>query len=142
MQHMQRGLVLAAMGLFLTGCIIPPDNSEPPEEAILAGDWELTGDSITNLESLVFTFNDRGKLTQVVYQLTGTARITDTDPRGEITVSGQSVTIDATRLGSGTVFTGTLNDSNTQIVGSLTTRLEVGSIIAEVDQGAATFTRQ
>ena len=135
------GLSLAALGVLFAGCI-SSGSSLPPEEAILADTWELTGDPVANLDSLTFTFDDRGDLETIVYQLSGTSRVTDTDPRGDVTVNGSEVTIDATILGNGTVFTGTLNNSNTQIIGELTTRLQIGSIVAEQDQGAATLTRQ
>lgn len=128
--------------VLLMGCIRLPSASLPPEEAILAGSWEVTGDTVTNLEALIFTFNDRGELVQVVYELSGTSRITDTNPRGDVSVRGDSVVIDATIVGNGTVFNGILNNANTQINGTLTTRLQVGSIIAEQEQGAATLTRQ
>jgi hypothetical protein len=142
MRNLLPGIVVMILGVGLAGCISLPGTTLPPEEAILAGSWGLTGDAVQNLDSLVFTFDDRGDLSLIVFQISGTQRLTDTNPRGDVTVSGSTVTIDTTILGSGTIFTGTLNADNTQIVGTLTTRLQIGSIVAETDQGAVTFTRQ
>jgi len=125
----------------LCGACITVDTTPPPE-AILAGTWQLTTEQTTELTQTFFTFDSAGQLDKVTYKIGDNATITDNSPRGTVSVSGASVTIDATFAGSGQIINGTLNDENDVITGDSGTVIRFLSIEINVDNGAITLTKQ
>jgi hypothetical protein len=114
----------------------------PPAEAILAGTWALTTPSTVALTQLLLTFDGNGDLTTVTYEVGGGITITDSSPSSTTRVDGKSVTISTEFFGNTLAFEGTLNDTDTVIDGSFTTRIAMGSIVITIDNGPGTLTKQ
>ncbi len=131
-------LLVVPVASLLAGCA-PPG---PPSGAVLEGTWEVTVEAVPDLEQLLLTFDAEGTLITVTYKLSDNAVIVVPSPVGTGSVDGNNVTITATFRGNGLEFTGTLNDADTVITGTLTTHIVVGSVVVVIDNGAATLTKQ
>ncbi len=130
-------LLAVPCGLWLPGC-----NFLAPPEAVLAGTWLVEVEEYPDLETLLITFDETGTVTEVEYKLGDNATITVTDPVGVATVDGQDVIVSVTFNANGLTFNGTLNDDDTEMTGSLTTQISVGSLVVTINNGPATLTLQ
>jgi hypothetical protein len=108
---------------------------------VLEGTWAFTVDSTPNLNELLLTFNQNGQVTNVTYQVTGSAEISVNAPVGQATVNGKNVTVTSTFQGNSLTFNGTLNDDNTVAQGTITLQITVGAVTVTVNGGAATMTK-
>jgi hypothetical protein len=115
---------------------------QPPPEAILSGTWSLTSSSIPGLTELLLIFDRNGHLTDIEYRIGSDVLITAPAPTSSTTVDGTEVSIAATFLGNSLTFHGLLNDSNTVITGSISTRIDVGIAVITINDGPATMTKQ
>jgi hypothetical protein len=113
----------------------------PPAAAVLAGTWELTTPSTASLTQLLLTFDQNGNLTTVTYKLGTEITVTESAPVSTTTVDGKNVTISATFLGNSLDFNGTLNEADTVITGTLSTRIALGTIVITIDGGPGTMTK-
>ena len=114
----------------------------PPPEAILAGTWSLTTSSVPDLTEFLLIFDQNGHLTTVEYRIGSDLLITAPAPESSTTVDGTEVFISAIFFGNSLNFHGLLNDSNTVITGTLTTRIDAGIAIITINDGPATMTKQ
>jgi hypothetical protein len=121
--------------LFLTGCpfLFPA--------SVLAGTWAFTVENAPDLNELLLTFNNTGRITKVTYQVTGGVEITVNNPSGTATVSGKNVTVQTTFNGNTLRFDGTLNSDDTVAQGTITLDIVVGGVTISIDGGAATMTK-
>lgn len=134
--HSKKCLLLLALPLlaFVAGCPLPAT-------AVLEGTWAFTVDSTPNLNELLLTFNQNGQVTNVTYQVTGSAEISVNAPVGQATVNGKNVSVTSTFQGNSLTFNGTLNDDNTVAQGTITLQITVGAVTVTVNGGAATMTK-
>jgi hypothetical protein len=72
----------------------------------------------------------------------GGITVTDSSPSSTTRVDGKSVAISTEFFGNSLAFEGTLNDADTVIDGSFTTRILLGSILITIDNGPGTLTKQ
>lgn len=138
-------LMLGGVALLVaaTGC-----PSAPPSvpEAVLEGTWELTGDLVADeVSDFLITFDETGEITTIRYTV-GIINVVINAPasiQSSSNVDGNSVTISAAWLGiNNLVFEGTLNDAESQIDGTTTFSIEVGSVKITVPTGDALLIRQ
>ncbi len=136
-------LVLTCL-VVLTGCPINPIPTPP--EAVLKGTWELRGDLVADeVSDFLITFNSQGEITRLSYRF-GFATIVVDDPtfiQSESNVDGDQVSIVVTWLLTNSLFfEGTLNTAQTQIDGTTSFVIKIGSVEINVPTGAATLTKQ
>ena len=114
----------------------------PPPEAVLSGTWTLTTPSSVPLTQLLLTFDRNGTLTTIAYKLGADITITTSSVAGTTKVTGKDVSIATAFLGGSLEFNGTLNDADTEITGTLTTQITVGTITVTINGGPGTLTKQ
>ena len=129
--------VALAMLSVCSGCIPPT----PPATSVLAGTWELTTETTSNLSQVFLTFDADGVLTKITYQINNitidaNAPVADTD------VDGDQVEIVAGFAGNHLTLTGTLNADRTVIVGTTFIQITLGTVTVTIDNGPATLTKQ
>ncbi|MBK9121372.1 MAG: hypothetical protein IPM18_17475 [Phycisphaerales bacterium] len=133
------GGVLLAVLAVVGGCPAP---SEPPPEAVLAGEWRLSTVEETGISATYLQFNSAGRLTSVRYEfgattVEGQLRVASTR------VDGQSVRIGVGLFGGGSLnFEGTLSADENTITGQASYIYRILGLTITVDNGAATLTRR
>ncbi len=125
----------------LSGCPIPT-----PIASVLEGTWELTGDVVSpELSNFLITFDRNGEITRLQYQVDAFT-VTADDPGfidGNSSVNSTDINIVVTWLAvNNLVFDGLLNDAQTQIVGTASYQLRLGSITVEAPAGNAVLTKR
>ena len=113
----------------------------PPTPSILQGTWRLDQVADESLQEVFWTFDAQGNLTEIRYVINNIT-ITETPTLATTTVALPDVTV-TTQFGTyQSTFAGAINDTNTVIAGNVSFKITFGPISVEVNQGAATLTRQ
>jgi len=106
----------------------------------LEGTWQVNADQ-PSLTQMLVTFNSRGRLTKVTYQIGELATVEETLTTGYGEVAGDAVSIQGTFGPSTFEFTGTFDEDRTRIDGRLTTELTLPLLRITIDNGPASLTR-
>jgi hypothetical protein len=134
--------LLIAASVLLAGVFGCP-GLMPGPESVLEGTWELNQSADPAVTDWLLTFDSRGDLTEVSYEVAG-VRKTWTDPPATVSVDGDQVRIAATQSGNGLNFYGVLDSVTdpTIATGSLSANMVVGNLTISVPQGEATLVKQ
>lgn len=134
-------LTVAIMPLTLTGC--PPCNCGDPE-AVLQGTWHLTGEALDpSISEFFISFSSRGEIDSVNYKINNfTFDYRDAAIVGFADVDGSEVDISANWAVGEFTFTGTINETDDVMEGSITYEFFSGGVTIGAELGAATLTKQ
>jgi len=140
MNSIVRPFVLCILPLvLLSGCVIPP--LEPPAEAVLAGTWALIQNEDLSLSETFWVFDDNGNLVEMRTKI-GSLEITRQARPASTSVEDSHVVIQlGTDIGNMS-FDGTFNEDQSQIMGSLSTKMSWWGTTVEFDGGEARLVRQ
>lgn len=142
-----RVTVLVCSALLLSavvGCTI----NIIPAESVLAGTWQLTGDTVSpDVGDFLITFDASGQITKLtyVYKSATTVTVNAGDLlRSSSKVNGSDVSISASwSIGNTLFFEGVLNTAQTEIDGSTSYRLLVTpAITVDIPTGPAKLVKR
>jgi hypothetical protein len=129
--------VLVATGV-LPGCVWV---GIPGPSSVLEGTWLVEQEEGASLAQTFWTFNAQGQLTEIVFASDNTT-VTQLATGSTSTVQDSQVTVQWSMFGIGWNFTGTLNDEQNVINGSLTSTVTIYTTRIDHDEGPATLTKQ
>jgi hypothetical protein len=137
--------------LFIACSVLPAGMSGcvpilPPPEAALEGTWELIPEDTVDprLTDWFFTFDSRGRLTEVEYTIVGGDTVTWQNPSGSTEVDDDQVHISVTFPTNGITFDGTLDSTKepTIATGVVSVTVTIGGIEISEEEAAATLVKQ
>lgn len=124
----------------MVGCTATPT---PGPEAILAGRWELVTSDEAGFSQSFLEFDEYGNLSTWT-TVVGGVTLNNSVSGAETTLTDSTVVIRKTTGETQLTFTGTLNDTNSEITGSVELSFKVPIIGTQItfDQGDARLVRQ
>jgi hypothetical protein len=138
-------IAAVCMSLSYGGCVWFLPAPPPGPEAVLEGTWLVEQERETVITELYWTFDATGDLVQVRYKaptFLGEATVTDPVTFQNTSVNGSDVTVQVGTPASNSTFTGTMNEAQDTIVGTLTLNYTIFGTQVEIDRGGATLIKQ
>lgn len=120
--------LLAMIGLLALSSGCPTTGSNPPPEAVLAGEWNAADE---NGKPYLFRFNSEGILVHATTTLPDGSQQSMNIIGSSSTVEGNSVTVWVPHPEEWSIFTGTFSENQNRIDGELVIDTEITQIVNE-----------